>query len=346
MSNTQTPVLDALKLYENAKASIQLGIEDFQLSQKSILDGGNPARALSSVRNLFAGMLLIFKYKIADSVDTPQDAYNLIHLPPHKILPKPDGSGGILWEPEGKFNKVKTIDVQEIADRFATFDIEVDWDVIVRLQKCRNHLEHLHPQNTLGELAGFVADLFPVLTSFITDELGESPQDMLGEAWNIMLEHQTFYNHQMKECELSWAEAGVPNGMMEYLESSVCEDCGSRLIKASPKCIEQGLTVESNDDAFEYRCISCGHSSLITPQLMEAFEHEFFYWPPDGEEPTYEHCYCCDRETFVINEAQCRWCEHELEHSECTFCEEPLSQDDQINGGLCGSCNHRFYKDD
>ncbi|SPX11076.1 Uncharacterised protein [Escherichia coli] len=63
----------------------------------------NSLRTLSSIRNLYAGLLLLFKYKIAKSVDTPEHAYVLIHNPPSKMLPHPDGKGGVEWKPEGKF---------------------------------------------------------------------------------------------------------------------------------------------------------------------------------------------------------------------------------------------------
>ncbi|MBL5884809.1 hypothetical protein [Lelliottia aquatilis] len=346
MSNAPTQELDAEKLYENARVSIQLGIEDFQMSQRNENEGGNPARALSSVRNLFAGMMLLFKYKLAKSVDTPEDAYRLIHIPPRDILPTPDGSGGIQWRPEGKFQKNKTIDVSDIKARFNTFEVYVDWDTIAELHNCRNHLEHLHPQNTHGELAGFVANLFPVLTNFINDELEKSPPEVLGTSWEIMLAHQTFYNSQLAECEESWLGAEVPEGMQEYLPTCTCSECGSRLLKASPDSIEQGYTVQSNEDDFEYYCISCGEHAPITPLLMDSFEHEFFYWPPDGDDPTYEECYNCNHDTFVIAEGNCRWCDTDLDYKKCKFCEQTLQQDDQANEGLCGYCNHRFYKDD
>ncbi len=96
------PELDAEKLKENALTSIRLGIEDFQRSQLAKDQGGDPARALSAVRNLFAGILLLFKYKIAVSVDDPDDASVLIFNPP-EVLPQADGNGGIEWKPVGKF---------------------------------------------------------------------------------------------------------------------------------------------------------------------------------------------------------------------------------------------------
>ncbi|EPV2478751.1 hypothetical protein ACV274_002176 [Enterobacter ludwigii] len=344
MSNATSQTLDAQKLYENAIASIQLGLEDFQLSQKPSDEGGNPARTLSSVRNLYAGMLLLFKYRIAISVESEDDAYQLIHNPPYKILPHPDGAGGVEWKPDGKF-KQTTIDVSGIAERFEKFKIAVDWKAIDKLQFCRNELEHLHPRNTFGELAGFVAELFPVLSDFITNELDEVPQETLGHSWEIMLAHQTFYNQKAAECKTSWEEAGIPEGMFEFLEECGCGECGSKLIRASQRSLDDGYSVGRDEEKFNYQCISCAYIDLIAPMLLEVFDKEFFYWPPDGEEPTYEECYNCRHDTFVIGEQICRWCEHTLDYTECSLCGAALMQDDQDNDGLCGYCNYRVHKD-
>ncbi|WP_368543656.1 hypothetical protein [Enterobacter soli] len=345
MSNVSVPSLDAEKLYENAVLSIQLGIEDFQLSQKASSEGGNPARALSSVRNLYAGMLLLFKYKIATSVDCEESAYQLIHNPPKNIWPHPDGNGGIEWKPNGRFSS-STIDVAKIIERFTAFNIEVNWKAVEKLQECRNHLEHLHPQNTLGELAGFIADLFPVLSDFISNELDSRPQDVLGSSWGLMLNHQNFYKQKLDECLASWEKAKVPDGMKEFMPDCKCEKCGSKLLKASEEYLELGYSIEFSDDEFPYVCISCANEGLYLTVLMESFEHAFFYWPPDGEGPTYEECEDCGHETFVISEQTCRWCGYELWYKECAICHETLGQDDQENHGLCAYHNNLRYKDD
>ncbi|MBA0035934.1 hypothetical protein HS962_06775 [Pantoea sp. BIGb0393] len=344
MSNASNNTLDAAKLFDNAVISIQLGLEDFQISQKTKDDGGNPSRALSSVRNLYAGMLLLFKYKIATSVDSEEDAYKLIFNPPQKVLPHPDGEGGVEWIPVGKF-KSTTIDTQGIKDRFKQFEINVNWPVIDKLQDCRNHLEHLHPQNTLGEVASFVADLFPVIRDFITNELKASPTEILGQHWEIMLKHHAFFLQQQEEALTSWDDAGLPYGMVEYLAGCICEACGSKLVKACSESLDEGLQVESDND-FKYVCISCACKTDFKPILINSFENANFYWIPDGDEPTYEDCMCCDNGTFIISEQECRWCGEGLDYNHCKFCGESLNQDDQINDGLCGYCNYKFEKDD
>lgn len=345
MSNASVKGLDVEKLYENAIISIQLGIEDFNLSQIPSEDGGNPNRALSSVRNLYAGLLLLFKFKITTCVDSDKLAYELIYNPPRDILPHPDGNGGVIWRPDDKFQKT-TIDLPKIEERFKSFAINVNWDAVNKIRECRNHLEHLHPKNTLGEVAGFVADLFPVLTDFITNELQEVPKTVLGPAWEIMLQHTQFFIKQYNSCIDSWAYAGVPKGMQEFLLECSCPECGSKLLAASAENIDAGETVSDNDEKFKFKCIACGEVDLITPLLLAAFESEFFYWSPDGDEPTYEQCFSCGHDTFVISEQSCRWCEFELDYKFCKVCDNFLNQDDQDNGGYCGYCNHRMFKDD
>ncbi|EMH4138512.1 hypothetical protein PTR36_06295 [Serratia bockelmannii] len=339
MSTPAAPTLDAEKLYNNAVISIQLGIEDFEQSNSE-----NPARTLSSVRNLFAGLLLLFKYKIAVSVNDPADAYMLIFNPPF-ILPKSDGSGGVKWVPDGKF-KNSTIDVQGIKQRFDGFGIDVDWAAIKKLQDCRNHLEHLHPQHTLGEVGGFVADLFPVLSDFITNQLEQAPSDVLGSAWEKMLAHQDFYNQKLAQCEESWESAGVPEGMKTYLTQCVCDMCSSKLLAANQDDIDSNLTVVDDEDGFRYRCLSCSYSDLIVPQLYEALHLENYFDPRDGGEPAHETCYQCGRDTFLIFEQCCVWCEATLDYEQCTICEERLGQDDQENNGLCGYHSHMSFKND
>lgn len=334
--------LDAEKLKENALTSIRLGIEDFQRTQQTQEQGGDEARALSAVRNLFAGILLLFKYKIAVSVDDPEDAPALIFNPP-EVMPQADGNGGIEWRPVGRFKRT-TIDVATIKKRFDGFNIDVDWTAIEKMQECRNHLEHLHPANTLGEVAGFVADMFPVLRDFIHTQLDEQPADLLATVWPDMLAHHEFFTNTMEKCNEAWGEVGVPERMQSWLDHCQCEACGSSLIRPSQEDIDNAASVETEDDSFKYVCVACGHSDQIAPLMIKALNDEYDYDPRDGGEPAIERCNQCDRYTFLIHEQCCLWCGAELDYKECTSCEEALGQDDQDNGGLCGYHAHVYDK--
>lgn len=327
---------DSEKLKENAIASIQLGVEDFQLSKKTVVEGGNPARALSSVRNLFAGMLLIFKYQISKQALSATDAESLIFEPPKDILPHPDPSnkGKIIWLPDGKF-KTKTIDFIGVKNRFKTFNISVDWGAIERLQSERNHLEHLHPNSTNGAIADFIAALFPVLSGFITDELEEEPLALLGAAWQTMLDHHDFYEIQAAECETLWSSFAMPERMKPLVELIRCPDCGSTLIKPDEDNVEQ------------YICVACGFPGLLFPTLeCLLLENLGGFDPRDGECSPVDFCPCCSHKTFVVADGECYWCDHELEDRECDICGDGLGLSEQGNDGLCSYHYYQCSKDD
>ncbi|WP_169293972.1 hypothetical protein [Advenella sp. EE-W14] len=336
------PALDVEKLKENALTSIRLGIEDFQRSQLTMAQGGDPARTLSAIRNLFAGVLLLFKYKIAISVDNPEDAATLIFNPP-EVLPKSDGNGGIKWHPMGNFKRT-TIDVSTIKKRFESFDIDVDWKTIDTLQECRNHLEHLHPAHTLGQVADFIAELFPILHDFVEKQLNEKPAELLGKSWEIMLEHHNFFISTRAACNTAWAEADIPELMQDYLDKCQCKECGSSLLRPHLEDIDNEASVQEQDKFFRYDCVACGHSDLIAPLMIKELNKEHYYDPRDGGEPDVETCLTCRRDTFVVSEQHCLWCEAELDYTKCSICEEPLRQDDQFNNGMCGYHSHVYEK--
>ncbi len=107
-------------------------------------------------------MLLLFKYRLAEGVSDPAAVDQILFNAPREVIPNPDGKGGVKWLPVGKFGKT-TIDVQGIKSRFEAFGIKVDWAAMAALQDERNHLEHAHPTKSVGAIAGFVADIFPIL---------------------------------------------------------------------------------------------------------------------------------------------------------------------------------------
>ena len=132
--------------------------------------------------------------------------------------------------------------------------------------------------------------------------------------------------------------------MQSWLEECQCEECGSSLLRPHTDDIDDGLSVEGYDKDFRYVCVACGHSDLIGPLMIKNLADADDYDPRDGEEPNVETCYQCDRDTFVISEQSCLWCEAELDYSECAACGEALRQDDQDNGGLCGYHHHMHEK--
>lgn len=331
-----TEKFDPDKLKSNALTSIRLGVEDFTRSQ--LAAGGDPDRALSALRNLFAGILLLFKYRIATGAGSAAEGYELI-FKTGEILPQPDGMGGIEWQPM-KFGNT-TIDVPDIKKRFDAFGIATDWKVIEALQKERNNAEHLHPQNAAGVIGKFLSDTFPVLSTFIQDELDSAPATLLGETWTTMLKHHDFYQAQAAVCTAAWAGLNVPDDLLPVVPDMQCEACGSSLLKPSGD-EEESSDLESGE--VTYICVSCAHRALIVPLLEETLiEFVGGYDPFSGEEPPTAECPECRHATFVHANGKCLWCGMQLAPEGCSRCGNVLTLDDYDNS-LCGYCQYQADK--
>ncbi|WP_283131461.1 hypothetical protein [Enterovibrio norvegicus] len=117
-----------MSILKNAVDSIAIGLEDFE--------SDDDRRIISSTRNIFAGILLLFKHRLCElSPDDSDEA-----LIKQKVLPAIDATGAVNWIGQGK----KTVDVQNIKDRFKSLGIEVDWKRLERINKYRNDIEHYY----------------------------------------------------------------------------------------------------------------------------------------------------------------------------------------------------------
>ncbi|CNE91503.1 Uncharacterised protein [Yersinia enterocolitica] len=330
--------LDSDKLLENALASIRLGIEDYETAN----NGDDPARSLSSIRNLLSGILLLFKYKIAVTAKTPNDAASLIYNI-KDVIPTFDENGAVIWSLDLKST---SLDVDSLIKRLEQFSIRLDWTVLKKIRDRRNELEHLHPSDTLGELTTLVAEVFPLLRDFIEQYLNKTPSELLGNTWSIMLDLNTFFEDTRLKCIENWSKKDIPALLIPYLNKSYCEYCGSLLITPSPESLAKNFTISQNEDEFKYSCLGCNHSDLIVPVLINALNEATPYNPFNGDEPIIQDCNNCNYEAFNIQEGVCYWCGYQLTYSECGKCGSSLSQDEQDLGGLCSYHANEAYKND
>lgn len=110
----------------NAIQSIQMGVEDFQ--------SNDSRRSLSAVRNLSAGVLLLFKEKLRELSPIGSDEVLLKQA----IFPCKGKDGAVVFRGRGR----KTVDVAQIKERFQSLDIEVDWKSFEKMVSIRNDIEH------------------------------------------------------------------------------------------------------------------------------------------------------------------------------------------------------------
>src|SRR3546814_6707118 len=97
-------------IFTNAVDSIKMGIEDYAQA--------NPARALSAVRNFYAGVLLLGKEVLIRAAPLA-NADDIIGA---KYTPVPDGTGGVTHVIEG----YQTDDFNTLGKRFKDFGVLVD----------------------------------------------------------------------------------------------------------------------------------------------------------------------------------------------------------------------------
>ena len=76
-----------MSLLDNARNSIIMGLEDYASGEKDL------KRLISCARNLFAGILLLFKHKLVE-LSPPNSNEVLIKA---RIRPERDHSGNIHW---------------------------------------------------------------------------------------------------------------------------------------------------------------------------------------------------------------------------------------------------------
>jgi hypothetical protein len=151
---------------------------------------------LSAVRNIHAGILLL--YKEALRRESPDDSDDV--LLKARNLPSRDSTGKVVIVGAGK----KTVDVQQIKERFEGLEISTDWSRFDRINEVRNeveHLEHLYPRLDQKALSGLISDSFLIIRDFIAEEFKDDPRELLGEgSWKAMLDVSTVYEKEKQEC--------------------------------------------------------------------------------------------------------------------------------------------------
>lgn len=315
-------------LLKNAIQSIQLGIEDFQANDEK--------RALSAVRNFYAGVLLLAKEVLVRKVPSA-DTDDILSA---SYKPVPDGKGGVTYEPTSH----RTIDFVEIGRRFKDFGLSINQAALHDLNRIRNDIEHLYTTVDRDTVLEAIARAFPVVVDLF-GLMKEDPRAMLGgECWQKMLDTRVFYESQLEACKktfdnVDWNSNALANSAMS------CPECQSHLVKRID-------TTKSDVWSLESQCQTCG--ARIPPERMvenaldNYFAVESHVAAKDGDEGPVFTCSECSNESYVIwnDENGCALCELQLE--QCARCHAGLTPNNISwdNSHLCGYCDNLLSKDD
>lgn len=316
-------------ILDNAVQSIQIGVEDFQSADQR--------RVLSAIRNITAGILLLFKEKLREL--SPADSDEV--LIKQKLQPEFDANGNVVFKGNGR----KTVDVPQIEERFLSLHVDTDWKRFKKVVAIRNDIEHYCTNESNDRLKELVADSFIIVRNFVSSQLGYEPVTLLGEeTWNVLLDTAEVYQRELDEClkaigEIEW-ESDAMSEMAAYLR---CPKCHSALVKP------MGIETESIY-LTEFSCSSCGHDTSVSEMaesaLAECFAGELYLAAKDAEPGPIGTCPECDREAFILQEDLCAACGESLSFYECVICGDSLGPEDQDGGGLCNYHQYQAGKDD
>jgi uncharacterized protein YbaR (Trm112 family) len=308
-------------ILDNAVQSIQIGIEDYQAK--------DPRRLLSAIRNVQAGILLLCKEHLRRL--SPAESEEVLL----KLKAKPAWiAGSVVMMGEGK----KTVDQQQIIERFKALGVPVDWKPLERLTEFRNTIEHYRFSGSRDELVDSIAGSSKIIRQLIVEVLADDPLELLGRpCWETLLKTEDVFDTELAAClqslaPIQWFSETVAGGLDELC----CPSCRSALLaQLDPANISQEMV--------EFQCKACGArpsmEDVIEQALGQILFADFYIAMTDGGEPPVIECDSCGAETFILEALHCAACGHHYPERACNSCHIPVSEADfDRNGGLCGLC--------
>lgn len=316
-----------MSILKNAIDSIALGLEDYESSTD------DERRIVSCTRNIYAGILLLFKHKLSSLSDLNTDEVLL----KEKVRPKLV-ENKVLWVGKGN----KTVDYQSIKDRFDSLGIAVDWKRIDKINDYRNNVEHYFSSLKHEAVQGLISNSFIIIRDFITEQLKKDPKELLGdESWSVLINVHEVYEKEKEDCVSSIESLDFFTGSIkEAFVSFSCQFCGSDLI----------CPAQLNTDAqeCEFLCRSCNaefpYEKIVRNALENHFEFDAYTAMKDGGDNPIADCPYCDG-AYIYHEQICAECGESATH-ECALCSNEILPEELSDDNLCGYCSYKMQKDD
>lgn len=314
-----------MSILKNAIDSIAIGLEDYLSTDQR--------RASSCARNVFAGILLLFKHKL--SLLSPSGSDEV--LIKQRVLPVIDEGTHLEWKGKG----TKTVDVQGIRERFESLKIDVDWNRIEKINIFRNDIEHYFSIQKHEAIRLLISDSFVVISDFIREHLAADPKELLGEAaWAVLIEVHEVYKREKAECLAAiQALEFLDDEILNAFEGYSCYECGSGLIMPSAR----GREATSAD----YTCKSCEktlpYEQMVREAVSDYYGDEVYLSRTDGGESPLASCPECGG-SYLYAQGICASCGHTAVH-ECQRCYSRILPEELFAEPFCGYCAHMMSKD-
>ncbi len=297
-----------MKILKNAVEAIQIGLEDYKSE--------DARRAQSALRNIFAGMLLLFKEQLRRL--SPEDSDEV--LLKQVIMPSQDENETIKFQGKGK----KTVDVQQIRARFTSLGISIDWKSVNQINELRNNIEHYYTDHSPAVINEIVSKSFKIIRDFCVNVLHTEPVELFGKgSWDIFLEVDEVYEKEKEESidSLSQIDWGYDT-LVNAGEHIRCPTCSSDLIRA------QDVLVYVAGEDLPLMCNKCSEvfnfSSIIEDCVSEVLAGEAHIECPE-----------CAQSAYVFAEDLCLCCGHHQVSKTCAVCGTYLDLEESYDGNIC-----------
>lgn len=245
-----------MSLFDNAVRSIQIGLADYWQDD----------RLVSSVRNLYAGILLLFKHKLFVMSPVESNAA----LIKQNVMPVFNECGELIWKGVGN----KTVDVAGIKSRFQSLGVEVDWKTFDRISKHRNQVEHFYSALSSDEITEILVDCFILISRFLSKNLNLDAKEVLGdEAWQVLLHAYEVYEFEVgdRDCVIG-SQCFYHEVIRQIFIDFCCVDCMSSLVRPTP--------FKTDAEISSYICAECGASysydDICNMGVLDFYKDSFF----------------------------------------------------------------------
>jgi ribosomal protein L37E len=317
----------------NAIQSIQVGVEDYLMEDRR--------RYLSAVRNISAGVLLLYKEKLCQL--SPN--YDKEILIKKDIRPEYNDKGDVIFAGNGK----KTVDVHGIKERFKGLNIEVNWTEFDELNRLRNDIEHYYTDESLDTVREIIAKSCVLIRDFIRKYLQEEPRQLLGDkCWQDLLKIENVYEVEKQACKESLDRVDWRYKILKDASDKIrCPDCYSGLIEVVRKSRRKSsISGKSKYSASTHLvCKSCGKDfkfrDIAEQCLLDSLATDMYIAMKDGGEEPLGMCSHCGCHTYLLNEERCVLCNHKRSNTTCERCGTDLLLSKDY---YCSYCEYQFDK--
>jgi len=329
----------AERLQNNGTDLVKLGIQDAGAAETK----KDCRRYLTSILNIYAGLLLLLKSRLAE--ESSLDGNALIYS---RFDPALDESRRVIW----KHNSNRTIGFDEICQRMGALAVpgldENFWKTMRKLRDFRNDIEHKFAAADCESLASNLIIAYDLLGIVCVSVMDQSPSEALGDEWKELLGLTEVVRHvrDMRDAKFNKIIWMSPR-LKELVSEARCPECAYPVLSFSGERDDCERAEECT-----FKCGACGSEFEYGPFVEDLLNAEKFddyggRWKDEFFADRHIGiCPSCERYGFDAETDMCYCCGYHCEHR-CYCCGERLTIGeiesnvaDGVSNFECFHCRH------